>query len=361
LFLLHISVPFLIAFAFVAIATPFVRKYALRWKLGAKPNGRKVCANTIPHVGGIGMAVATLLSVAIAGLFFDRPDGGTLTLLARFLLPVVLIVALGIADDTKNLKAGQKLTIQIFSAVILVLSGVQLLVGLPIFDHSSLFVLFLTTFYLVGISSSVNLVDGMDGVAAGLSLISAATFGVLAFLLGAQPLVFVSLALVGACGGFLIYNFPPGRIYMGDTGSMFLGVMLGIIACSFTMLQPSINTFFGVGLILAIPMLDSFLAIVRRLVLRRPVFQADSLHMHHILSLFGCSARQTLAILYSMQAVMAILGVLTVQGLILPLVLGVVLLVLVFLSFIRIMVASKERTEILTARFAPSSVPSLEK
>jgi UDP-GlcNAc:undecaprenyl-phosphate GlcNAc-1-phosphate transferase len=355
------SVSFLIAFAFVAIATPFIRKYALRWKLGAKPNGRKVCTQAIPHVGGIGMAIGTLLSIAAVGMIFDRTDNGTLVLLARFAMPVALIVALGIADDTKNLKAGQKLTIQIFAAVVLVLSGIQLLTGLRVFDQSSLFALLLTSFYLVGISSSVNLVDGLDGLASGLSLISAATFGVLAYLVGAPPLLFVSLALVGACAGFLIYNFPPGKIYMGDTGSMFLGIMLGIIACSFTMLQPSINTFFGVGLILAIPMLDSWLAIVRRLALRTPVFQADSLHMHHVLSLFGFSPRQTLAILYFAQAVMAILGVLVVKGLVVPLVLGLVLLLILFLSFIRIMVSSKERTERVTTKFASASVPSLEK
>lgn len=358
MFLLQTVVAFLVAFSVVAAATPFIRKYALRWKLGAKPNGRKVSTRSIPHVGGIGMAVGTLLAIAVVGILFDDRSNATLSLLARILLPIGLIVALGLADDTKNLRASQKMTMQIFSAIVLVLSGIQLLTGARSLDQSSVFVLLFTSFYLVGMSSSVNLVDGLDGLAAGLSLISAATFGMLAFLLEAQALVFVSLALVGACAGFLIYNFPPGRIYMGDTGSMFLGMMLGIIACSFTMLQPTINTFFGVGLILAIPMLDTLLAIARRVALHTPVFQADSLHMHHVLALYGFSPRQTLVVFYCAQAIMAVLGVLTVQGLILPLVVGLALLSLAFLSFIRIMVAFKERENVST-KFA--SVASLEK
>jgi len=359
LFLLQLTIAFLASFAFVAIATPFIRKFALRWKLGHKPNGRKVSTDTIPHVGGIGMAIGTLLSVSIAGLFLVSGESSTLSLLARMLVPVVMIVALGVADDTKSLRAGQKLTVQVLSSVVLVFSGIQLLTGVPFLDQSSIFVLLLTCFYLVGISSSVNLIDGLDGLAAGLSTISAATFGVLAVMLGAEPLIFVSLAIVGACLGFLIYNFPPGKIYMGDTGSMFLGLVLGVIACSFTMLQPTINTFIGVGFILAIPMVDSWLAIARRLALHTPVFKADSLHMHHVLPLFGFSPRQTLAILYSMQAVMAILGLLTVKGLMVPMIIGFVFLAIVFVSFIRIMVASKERTESVSTKFA--SVPSLEK
>ena len=356
MFLLQASVAFIVAFSIVAISTPFIRRLALRWRLGHKPNGRKVCSNTIPHVGGIGMAIGTLVAIALTGVLFD---GGTLSLLGRMLLPVILIVTLGIADDTKSLRAGQKLTIQVFAAVIVVFAGIQLVTGLRLLDQSSLFALLFTCFYLVGISSSVNLIDGLDGLAGGLSAISAGTFCVLAALLGAQPLLVVSLAVAGACVAFLIYNFPPGRIYMGDTGSMFLGLVLGIIACSFTMLQPTINTFVGVGFILMIPMVDSWLAIARRLALHTPVFQADSLHMHHVLLLLGCSPRQTLAILYFMQAVMAILGVLTTKGLVLPMILGFALVGLIYVSFIRIMVASKERSETVSAKLA--SIPSLEK
>lgn len=354
--LLQILLSFAISFTVVAVATPFIRKLALRWKLGHKPNGRKERADNIPHVGGIGMAFATLLAVALSTVVLG--DNGAMSLLTRILIPVALIVGLGIADDTKSLRASQKLTIQVLASIVLVLSGIQMFTGIAVLDQSSVFVLLLSCFYLVGISSSVNLVDGMDGLAAGLAAISSGTFGAVAFFLGAPALLFMAMALVGACLGFLIYNFPPGRIFMGDTGSMFLGIMLGIIACSFTMLQPTLNTFIGVAFILAIPMMDSLLAIWRRIALRTPIFKADSLHMHHVLDVFGFSTRQVLAILYSMQAVMAILGLLTVKGGTVPLIVGFVFLGVIFISFIRIMVATKERAENLSTKFA--SVPSLE-
>jgi UDP-GlcNAc:undecaprenyl-phosphate GlcNAc-1-phosphate transferase len=272
-----------------------------------------------------------------------------------------MIVILGLVDDTKSLRARQKLAIQILASIIIAASGVRLFVGIPAVDERFLFVGALTAFYLVGTSSSVNLIDGLDGLAAGVSFISALAFGGAAALLGAPALVFVALSVAGACIGFLLYNFPPGKIFMGDTGSLFLGIMLGILACAVTMVAPAVTTFFGVGFILAIPMLDSWLAIARRLALRRPVFEADHLHIHHMLISFGLSTRQTLAVLYSMQAVMAALGILAIQGFVLPVVAGAVLLLAAFSTFYRIMVAPKEPAEKTAADFVGGSVPSLEK
>jgi len=224
-----------------------------------------------------------------------------------------------------------------------------------------MFVILLTAFYLVGISSAVNLIDGHDGLAAGIACISAGAFGVTAFVLGSSVLVCVSLALAGACIGFLLYNFPPGRIFMGDTGSLYLGIMLGILACSVTMLQPTINTFFGVCLIMAVPILDTLLAIARRLTLKRPVFEADCLHIHHVLRSFGFSPRQTLVILYSVQAVLAAMGTLAILGFVFPIVTGVAILLVAFFTFYGMMVASKVKRVERPSEFAPGSIPSLEK
>jgi UDP-GlcNAc:undecaprenyl-phosphate GlcNAc-1-phosphate transferase len=228
-------------------------------------------------------------------------------------------------------------------------------------DEHLLFVGLLTAFYLVGTSSSVNLIDGLDGLAAGVSLISAAAFGIAAGLVGAPDLVFLALSVAGACMGFLIYNFPPGKIFMGDTGSLFLGIMLGILSCAVTMAQPSVTTFFGVGFILAVPMLDSWLAIARRIALHRPVFEADHLHVHHVLASFGLSPKQTLAVLYAMQVVMALLGILAVEGFVFPVIAGVAVLVAAFSTFYRMMVASKKPAPQEASGFVRGSVPSLEK
>ena len=356
---LEVLATFLAAFVTVVVCTPIIRKYALRWKVGDKPNGRKVHTTTIPHIGGIGIVVGTLFGLFVAWVFSTNTPVGAA---AKILVPVGLIVALGLADDIKNLKARQKLTVQIIAALILALLGVRLYVGLPLFDGNLFLVTAISAIYLVGISSSVNLIDGHDGLAAGTSLISALAFAVLAAVGSAPWLLVLSLSIAGACLGFLVYNFPPGRIFMGDTGSMFLGIALGIVACYFTMMQPSINTFVAVCFILSIPMIDSCLAIVRRLSLKRPVFQADCLHIHHVLAAFGFSTRQTLFILYSMQAVMALLGILVMMGFILPLILGLVVLSLLFFTFIRIMVATESQAQgTAPVELSPNSFPSLGK
>jgi UDP-GlcNAc:undecaprenyl-phosphate GlcNAc-1-phosphate transferase len=354
-------VAFSLSLLIVAATTPIIRRYALQWKLGDKPNGRKIHTDTIPHLGGIGMVIGVFGGLGVVAAFFAAPGSGLTPFLLKITIPVVMIAALGITDDTKNLRASQKLAIQILASIIIAVSGIHLLVGLPALDTHLMFVVILTSFYLVGISSSVNLIDGHDGLAAGIACISAIAFGAAALLLGAPVLVCAAMAVAGSCLGFLIFNFPPGKIFMGDTGSLFLGIVLGILACSVTMLSPSVNTFFGVCFILSIPMLDAWLAIARRVALRRPVFEADCMHVHHVLRSIGLSPRRTLVILYSMQAVMAVFGVLAIMGFIFPIIAGLAFLLLVFVAFYRMMVASKETQPDRTADFVPSSIPSLEK
>ena len=351
---------FVLAFLVVALSTPPIRRYALKRKLGDKPNGRKIHTSVIPHLGGIGMVIAVWASLVVLGVLTYLERGVVPDTAFRVFVPVGMIVVLGLVDDTKSLRARQKLAVQIVASALIAIAGVRLLVGIPGIDDRLLISGALTTFYLVGMSSSVNLIDGLDGLAAGVSLISAAAFGIAAALLGAPAIVFIALSLAGACVGFLLYNFPPGKIFMGDTGSLFLGIMLGIIACAVTMSEPTVTTFFGVGFILAVPMLDTWLAIARRLVLRRPVFEADHQHIHHILTSLGLSARQTLAVLYTLQVAMAVLGILAIKGFFLPVVGGAAIVVAAFSTFFRMMIATKEPAREPASDFV-GGVPSLEK
>lgn len=358
---LQLAITFILSFLIVAVTTPLIRRYALQRKLGDKPNGRKIHTSTIPHLGGIGMVLGvsgSLGALAVMAALSNRPVP---RLFLDMVVPVGMIVVLGLADDTKSLKARQKLFVQVAASLIVAVTGIHLMVGWPVFDNSLFFAVLLTTFYLVGTSSSVNLIDGLDGLATGISLISAAAFAVSASLAGATPLVWLSAALAGACVGFLIYNFPPGKIFMGDTGSLFLGILLGILACTITMARPALTTFFGVCLILAVPVLDSWLAIARRLALRRPLFEADQLHIHHVLTSFGFSARQTLALLYTMHAVFAGLGTLAVAGFVPPVIIGAAIFVFAFSTFYHIMVAPRIAPADRAPEFARGSVPSLEK
>jgi UDP-GlcNAc:undecaprenyl-phosphate GlcNAc-1-phosphate transferase len=342
---------FVVALVVSAAVTPLIRKYALRWKLGDKPNGRRITTHMIPHLGGIALVLGSITGVALS----SQADQA---LLLRAVLPaVMLIVVLGLIDDMRSLGAGQKLAVQVVAAAFLSVSGFVLHTGLPIVDATQLGLLLVSCFFFVGMSSAVNLVDGHDGLAAGVSLISAAAFAVMSLVAGSPVGLVVSLALAGSCLGFLLFNFPPGKIFMGDTGSMFLGISLAVIACSLTSARPSVNTFVGVCFVLGVPILDVILAIVRRVALRSPVFSADSLHMHHVLTHVGFSPRQVLLVVYSMQMLFAVVGVTVLSGATVSLVLGCVLAAVAFVSFLRLMVASRQTGGRVAPAMSPSSIP----
>ncbi len=349
---------FLFAFFITVLLTPVVRRYALRWKLGDKPNGRKIHTNVIPHLGGIAIVLGT-----VAGLFAynvtSLAGDNWISLLQKILPPVALIVILGLVDDMKSLRALQKLTVQVMGSLILAVSGFVLFTGIPGLDGVNALVLLVSVAFLVGISSSVNLIDGHDGLAAGICLIAAAAFAVMAVMLGANMALVVTLAISGACLGFLVFNFPPGKIFMGDTGSMFLGIMLALVACTLTAIKPDGRTFIAICFVLGIPMLDAFLAIARRLILRSPVFKADCLHMHHVLRELSFSPRQTLLVMYTMQVFLAGLGLLVLKGFVFPIVIGLVFTAVVFLSYLRIMIVSRSSVP-STPTLAPNTITPLK-
>lgn len=319
------------------VTTPAIRAIALRWDLGDKPNGRKVHDRPIPHLGGIALflgIVAALLS------FFSltAPSSSTVTLVLRAIPVVLLIVGLGIIDDTRNLRARHKLIVQVLAAAVMVGLGYRLFTGVLVFDAWMGVLAVLSLVFIVGMLSTINLIDGHDGLAAGISILSSAAFAVIGYFAGVPHVMTLSLAVCGACLGFLVFNFPPGRIYMGDTGSMLLGLLLAIMACLVSMRAPSPGMFAAVILVLGVPMLDTVLAISRRIVLRAPVFSADHLHMHHILRGTGLSARKTLFVLYGMQAFFCLLGVAASMGWVLPIIVGLGFTSLAYIAFLRMMV-----------------------
>jgi UDP-GlcNAc:undecaprenyl-phosphate GlcNAc-1-phosphate transferase len=355
--LIESATAYLAAFFITVATTPLVRKFALRWKLGDKPNGRKIHTHLIPHLGGVAIVLGTLgglaaVSAAAGGQEWWR-------LFQKMMPAVALIVVLGMVDDMKSLRAIQKLTIQVLVALVLAVSGFVLFTGIPAVDGVSAVALLLSVLFLVGISSSVNLIDGHDGLATGVCLIAAAAFAVMAAAFQAEMVLAVSLALCGACLGFLLFNFPPGKIFMGDTGSMFLGIMLALVACSLTSANPTVRTFVAICFVLGIPMLDAFLAIARRLILHSPIFKADCLHMHHVLRELSFTPRQILFVMYSMQLFLTVLGLLVVKGFVFPIVVGAAFVVIVFVSFLRVMVVSDAGAP-ASPKLASNSIPPLK-
>ncbi len=337
---------FLAALAVSVAATPLVRKFAVRWRLGDKPNGRKIHPDVIPHLGGIALLLGVLAGVAIA-------SGANTTVILKALPATLLVVALGLVDDTRNLAARPKLVVQVVAAGILIAFGFRLFTGIDMFDSFGIVAGVVSLLFIVGMLSSVNLIDGHDGLAAGVAMIASAAFAVIGAMDGAAGVVSGSLAICGACLGFLLFNFPPARIYMGDTGSMLLGWTLAQVACLITMRSPHVNTFAAVMLVLGVPILDTLLAVARRIVLRAPMFAADHLHIHHVLRDSGLSQRKTLAVLYGLQVILAGLGVAAAAGGAWPVIVGLVVITVAFVVFLRAMVEGRASV----ARAAQEAVP----
>ncbi|MCI0450777.1 MAG: undecaprenyl/decaprenyl-phosphate alpha-N-acetylglucosaminyl 1-phosphate transferase [Candidatus Latescibacteria bacterium] len=325
---------FVAALAVSALATPLIRKFAIRWRVGDKPNGRKIHPDVIPHLGGIALLLGVLAGIAIAA-------GEHTTVIGKALPATLLVVLLGLIDDTRNLAARPKLVVQVVAASMLVAVGFRLFTGIHMIDSIAVVAGVVTLLFIVGMLSSVNLVDGHDGLAAGVALIASIAFAVIGTMDNADGVVAGSIAIAGACLGFLLFNFPPARIYMGDTGAMLLGWTLAQIACLITMRQPTVNTFAAVMLVLGVPILDTLLAVARRIVLRAPLFAADHLHVHHVLRQSGLSPRKTLLVLYGLQAVLAGLGIAAATGSAVPVIVGLGVVTVAFVAFLRAMIEGR--------------------
>ncbi len=218
----------------------------------------------------------------------------------------------GIIDDMKDIPAKVKLCGQILAACIVVAFGVRVDFMTNIFHGDifslSIFSIPVTIIWIVAIINAVNLIDGLDGLAAGISIIAAATMAISGYASGQLLMASMAMILIGATLGFLRYNFHPAKIFMGDTGSMFLGYNLAVFAVlgvtkSFTALSLVTPI-----LVLAIPILDTLFAIIRRKMNHKPIFKPDKHHLHHCLLNYGFSHRDTVLIIYAVSAVLALCG-----------------------------------------------------
>ena len=273
------ALAFLLSFVF----TPLVRGIAVRWKICEKPNGRT--SRDIAHIGGVAIIGAILFTLIPVFLLY-LPDAPV----NRAFVPIMvasgfLIFFLGIIDDLRSLHYLYKLFFQIVVSIYVSAGGLLLLehVGMV---HLSLPVAIAAfcaaSVWMLAITTSFNLIDGVDGLSSGLALIATGAFALAGHLYGQPIVVALSLALAGAVLAFLRYNFPPAKILMGDSGSLFLGLIFGIT--SLLLIVPGKDIFYraaGSAIILCIPLLDTGLAFSRRLMTNTPVFRADLLHIHH--------------------------------------------------------------------------------
>ena len=296
---------FLVALGVALLLTPAVIAFARRTGALDKPDARKVHVRPIPRIGGIGIYAAFMVSILVQLTFVDlAPE--YMTSLIGLMVGGTIIVAIGIIDDYCDLPAKVKLLGQIIAAAVVVI-GFDVRIDVitdPLGDYIYLEFLAIpaTIFWIVGLTNTVNLIDGLDGLAAGVSSIAALTIFLVAMQEGIPPVAMVTIALAGAAMGFLYYNFNPARIFMGDTGSMFLGFMLAGISVVGAVKSAATIALIVPILALGLPILDTTFAIVRRARNHRPIFKPDKGHLHHRLLAHGFSQKQAVLLMYVVSA-----------------------------------------------------------
>lgn len=312
-----IRVPMAIIVAFVIsfAVTPVVKAFAT--KVGAVDvpgEARRIHDHPIPRMGGLAIFLGFLLSVL---LFVDITQE-----VRGILLGAIIIVATGAIDDIISLRAWTKFLIQIIAAVIAVAHGVVIHVVMNpnVFSEQEAIVLGwlavpITILWIVGITNSVNLIDGLDGLAVGVSTISCITILVVALLVSEPNVALILAALAGACIGFMPYNLNPAKIFMGDTGSLLLGYVLSTVSVLGLFKFYTLVTFVVPVLALAVPLSDTLFAFCRRILHGQSPFKADRGHFHHKLMDLGLSQKQAVAILYAISAILGLAAVvLTTNG-----------------------------------------------
>ncbi|MDO7906542.1 MraY family glycosyltransferase [Paenibacillus sp. JX-17] len=306
---------FILAVGLALALTPLVKKFAVKVGAVDVPNARKVHTTIMPRLGGLGIYLAFVVSMLLILPFApDLFSGRNSSFIQAFLIGGTIIVIMGALDDRFDLNAKLKFLIQIAVACIVVF-GFDIrvdFVNVPFQDaYSSLegwISIPLTIFWIVGVTNAINLIDGLDGLAAGVSGIAIGTILVMSLIMGNLTIALISLVLLGCIIGFLFFNFHPAKIFMGDTGSLFLGFSLAMLSM-LGFKQIAIVSFITPLIIIGVPLSDTFFAIIRRKLQKKPIFAPDKGHLHHCLRELGFSHRQTVLMIYGIAAFFGVLAV----------------------------------------------------
>lgn len=292
-----------ICFFAAILLTPIVK--ILAFKIGAtdKPNYRKVHVKIMPRLGGL----AIFLSFMI-GILIIKP-------ISPYHLPIVIgsiiIILTGILDDVKEISPKLKLAGQIAAAAVVVVMGDLNIefIKLPFGGQIDFgFLSFpITMIWIIGITNAINLIDGLDGLAGGVSTIALFTIAGMSIVMGNTYVTIIALIVAVSTIGFLFFNFHPAKIFMGDTGALFLGYIIAVLSLLGYKNVTFISLIIPV-IILGVPISDTFFAIIRRLVNKQPISAPDRSHLHHCLMKAGFSHRQTVLLIYAMSAVFGLVA-----------------------------------------------------
>ena len=325
-----IAIAFLLAFITTFVVTPHTMRLAK--KVGAIdiPNDRRVNKKPMPRLGGL--AVIAGFVVSIIYLFITTSIEGKLNLFGEenyylkmigFFLGVLVLGLVCYIDDVKGVPSWVKLTAQIIASIIVVACGVRIEnISIPFTEGKiimgDIFSYILTVCWIVGITNAINLIDGLDGLSSGVTLISCLSL-LMVFALNGSPLIAIVLitALAGALVGFLPFNFSPAKTFIGDTGSNFMGFALAIISILGVAKTYTALVLIAPIIILAMPIFDTLFAIFRRLIKGKSikaVFKPDKGHLHHKLMAKGYTQKQAVLIMYGITAILGMFAVILLES-----------------------------------------------
>ena len=305
----NILVAFIVAFVITFSLTPFVKRLA--FKIGAvdvPKDSRRMHKRPTARLGGL----AIFLGFIISAIFFS-----TINLeITGMLIGCSIIVILGVFDDIYALSAKLKLAVQFIAALCPVLAGIRIdFIRVPYIISEYGYVglgwlaIPVTLIWIIGITNATNLLDGLDGLACGVSSISALTLLCIAIIVGEPEVAFITSALAGACFGFLPYNFNPAKLFMGDTGALFLGFILATVSVQGLFKGYAVISIAAPLLILGLPIFDTTSAILRRIKNHQPIMSPDRGHLHHRLIDAGFSQKQAVSIIYILCLILCVVAV----------------------------------------------------
>lgn len=332
------------SFLLTLLITPLVIRIARRTGFLDLPGPRKIHTEPIPYGGGLAVALATLgtiffglkecvynahsLEISWRGVDLGVFRGSPSAFLVYGLGSLVILV-LGLVDDRKKLSAFQKLGVQAVVAVGVALGGERF----ELFEFGTVPSVAVTVLWILAVTNAFNLLDHMDGLSAGVAALTSAAFLIVALQTGQYWIALILVPFLGACLGFLVFNFPPARIFLGDAGSLFVGFWLSCLTISFTFYERAhhpLYTYFVPLAVLAVPLFDTASVVFIRLKRRTPIFQGDTNHLAHRLTALGMSRRGAVLTVYALTLYTGLSAVLLYH---VPLSGAVIILVQLLLTF----------------------------
>ena len=308
-------------FLIAIVGTPLVRSLAFRVGAVDNPNARRINKKPMPSAGGLAIFLAFVLATLVFMPMIIQKDVWHISYF-RYILPVVvggaIVVLTGFIDDIFELKPLPKMLGIVIGAVIVWaftdfrFDSFKIPFGGPVIQFGPVLTLILTVLWIAAITNAINLIDGLDGLVGGVSIISLMTMGVISYFFLYDTDIFLTMTifvLVAAIVGFFPYNYHPAIIYLGDTGALFIGFMIGVLALQGLKNATAVAILSPV-IILGVPITDTVVAIVRRKLSGRPAMEADKMHLHHRLLAMGFTHRGAVLVVYAIATLFSLIALL---------------------------------------------------